>query len=166
MRSGYGLFPGELAERVANLKGAHDFGSGNFVQHLLDRALEKGLYDAHVKKLCRNYRKKLDAMTSALDREMPAGVSRTDPRGGLYVWLTLPETMASGPDSKLFKLALEKGVIYVPGEFCFAECPDGKRPRHCVRLSFGVGSAERIAEGVQRLAHAVKECMAVLPKER
>ena len=159
LRTGYGLFPAELARQVEFLKGAHDFGSGNFAQHLFEILLEKGLYDRHVKALRESYRTRRDVMLDALDGGMPEGVTRTHPHGGLYVWLTLPEGTETGPDSTLFKAALEKGVMYVPGEFCFVASPDCAIPRNCLRLSFGVGSVEKIAEGVERLAQAVRECL-------
>ncbi len=159
LKTGWGLFPAELAAAVENLKGAHDFGSNNFSQHLLDRVLEKGIYDRHVRRLRRAYGGKIRAMTETLDGEMPAGVSRTDPKGGLYVWVTLPDGADTGPESPLFAAALERGVTYVPGEFCFARCPGVEVPKNCMRLSFGVGNADRIREGCRRLAGAVKECL-------
>ena len=155
----YGLFPAELARQVEFLKGAHDFGSANFAQHLFEILLEKGLYDRHVKGLRESYRTRRDVMLDALDEGMPEGVTRTHPHGGLYVWLTLPEGTETGPDSTLFKAALEKGVMYVPGEFCFVASPDCAIPRNCLRLSFGVGSVEKISEGVERLAQVVRECL-------
>ena len=159
LKTGYGLFPPGLATQVAYVKGAHDFGSSNFTQHLFDTVLEMGLFDSHAKQLRESYRKRRDVMVSALDKKMPEGVGRTHPHGGLYVWLTLPEGMPTGPDSRLFKSVLEKGMIYVPGEFCFAADPDRETPPNCIRLSFGVGTLEKIAEGVTRLAEAVKECL-------
>jgi len=163
LRTGYGLFPSELAAQVEYLKGAHDFGSANFAQHLYVRILDKGLYDRHVKVLCERYRTRRDVMLEALGKGMPTGVSWTRPHGGLYVWLTLPGSIGTGPDSKLFRAALDRGVAYIPGELCFADCPGGDVPRNCLRLSFGVGTIEKIAEGVRRLAEAVKGCLRDVP---
>jgi len=159
LKTGYGLFPSELASQVAYLKGAHDFGSSNFTQHLLDTVLEMGLFDQHAERLRKSYRRRRDVMVDALDEQMPEGVQRTHPHGGLYVWLTLPEEVPTGPGSKLFASALERGMIYVPGEFCFAADPGREIPTNCIRLSFGVGTLDKIAEGVARLAEAVRECL-------
>lgn len=159
LRTGYGLFPPELASQVEHLKGAHDFGSANFAQHLFDRILAGGLYDRHAAHLRESYRKRRDVMVDVLDAEMPEGVVRTHPHGGLYVWLTLPGEMDSSPGSELMATALEKGVLYVPGEFSFATGPNCVIPRNCIRLTFSVGTLERIAEGTRRLAEAVKECL-------
>ncbi len=159
LRTGYGLFPAELAKQVEHLKGAHDFGTANFAQHVLEIVLKRGLYDRHVKVLRESYRTRRDVMLKALDGGMPEGVSRTHPGGGLYVWLTLPDGTETGPDSKLFRTALQKGMMYVPGEFCFAAWSDRAIPRNCLRLSFGVGTLEKISEGVERLSQAVRECL-------
>ena len=159
LKTGYGLFPPDVAAKVEHLKGAHDFGSNNFTQHLLDRLLADGSYDRHVRRLRAGYRRKLLATTEAIDRWRPPGVRRTDPTGGLYVWLTLPEGVDAGPGSPLFHAALRRHVIYVPGEFCFAPGSDGPVPANSIRLSFGVGNVARIREGVRRLAEAVKECL-------
>ncbi len=159
LKTGFGLFPGDVAAKVEHLKGAHDFGSNNFTQHLLDRLLADGSYDRHLRTLRAGYRKKLAATTEAIDRWMPAGVRRTHPTGGLYVWVTLPEGLDAGPGSRLFRAALERQVIYVPGEFCFAPGADGQAPSNCMRLSFGVGDVARVREGVRRLAEAVRECL-------
>jgi len=160
LKTGYGLFPKTLAEHVVNLKGAHDFGSGNFAQHVLERVLRGGRYDRHVERLRRSYRRRRDVMVQTLDETMPAGVVRTDPQGGLYVWLTLPEGVETGSDAPLFEASLARGMLYVPGEFCFAATSaGGEVPRNCLRLSFGVGALDAIAEGVKRLAAAVREVM-------
>ncbi|HUV39214.1 MAG TPA: PLP-dependent aminotransferase family protein [Planctomycetota bacterium] len=156
LKTGYGLFPKRLGEQVANLKGAHDFGSSNLTQHLCCEIMRRGLDARHAAGLRESYRGRRDAMLATIDETMPGGVRRTDPHGGLYVWLTLPEGIATGPESSLFRRALDRGVIYVPGEFCFAPCAGREIPTNCMRLSFGVGSLEKIAEGVRRLAEAVR----------
>jgi 2-aminoadipate transaminase len=159
MKLGYGLFGRELAGRVEQLKGAHDFGSSNLVQHLAHRVLEMGLYGKHVAQLRESYRRRRDATVAALEREMPDGVRWVHPAGGLYVWLTLPESVETGPTSTLFETSVSKGMLYVPGEFCFPEDPAVATPHHYIRLSFGVGSIDRIVEGVTRLGEAVRACL-------
>jgi 2-aminoadipate transaminase len=46
--------------------------------------------------------------------------------------------------------------MYVPGELSYpSDMPD--RPRHQMRLSFGVQSPEGIREGMKKLANAVRK---------
>ena len=73
------------------------------------------------------------------------------------MYLTLPERMDTGPDGPLFEAALAEGVVYVPGEYCYGPDPRREPPRNHMRLTFGTVGAEAIAEGVVRLARAIRK---------
>ena len=73
----------------------------------------------------------------------------------MFVWLTLPEEMATSPDSPLLKAALKEGVAYIPGEFGHVSEERGV-PRNEARLSFGDASPDQIREGVRRLRRAAE----------
>ena len=105
----------------------------------------------------RAYRAKCDAMLGAIDEFMPDSVKATRPLGGLYVWLTLPEGVATGADSALFETALRDGVLYVPGEFFYPGDEETPAETNHLRLSFSVGAPERIREGIKRLAAAIRK---------
>ena len=164
LRTGYAILPDELVEPVLNQKGNQDFGSSNFAQNVLLRAMRSGTYDEHVKVLRRRYRCKRDAMLEALDEHLgdfePESTSWTRPGGGLYVWLTLPEWMDTGREAELFAAAAKQGMMYVPGEFCFGPDPRRQVPRNHVRLTFGTVDVTAIQEGVARLARAIKQVAA------
>ncbi len=165
LKTGYGLLPAALVEPVIHLKGSHDFGSANFCQHLLLGALREGHYARHVARLCRHYARKRDAMLQALQAELgPLGgtVRWTSPTGGLYVYLYLPAWLDTGRGGPLFERALAEGVLYVPGAYCYGPDPTQPVPRNEIRLSFGVADVPAIAEGVARLARAVR---AILPTQ-
>ena len=99
------------------------------------------------------YGKRRNAMVAALEAEMPAGVTVTHPRGGLFLWVEMPE----GIDSRaLLRVSLERGVAFVPGESFF---PNTQR-KNTMRLNFSNMPEERIVEGVRRLAAAVREMLA------
>lgn len=156
LKSGYGILPRDLMDPVLRIKGNHDFGSNNLTQHLLDRMLETGAYAQQVDVLCGVYRHKREVVLQALAAELGhAGVAWTHPAGGLYVWLTFPRSVDTGPDGPLMKAALHEGVLYVPGQFCYL--PEERKPIPTweARLSFGVVSEEQLVEGVRRLARAV-----------
>lgn len=163
LRVGFGIVPPVLHKALCARKGNEDFGSANFNQHLLANVLESELYAAHVEQVCAAYRVKRDAMLEAAEEHFGGipGVSWVRPHGGLYVWMSLPETVQTGFDSPLFREAVhQQGVMYVPGELCFAG-PVEERPRQHMRLSFGVQTPEGIREGMQRLARAVKRVLQV-----
>jgi 2-aminoadipate transaminase len=159
LKTGYGFLPRELMQPLLRLKGNHDFGSNNFTQHLLDRLLATGAYDRHLAHLCRVYRRKRDLLLTTLDREFGGWpeVCWTRPEGGLYVWLTFPSEVDTGPDSALMRAALREGVLYVPGQFCYINGENAPLPRSGARLSFGVAHPEHLEEAVRRLARAAHE---------
>ncbi len=161
LRVGFGVLPKELVRPVCDRKGNEDFGSAHFNQHLLATVLETGLYQPHVEEVRRAYTLKRNAMLAAADRYFAGlpGVSWVHPEGGLYVWMTLPPEIETGFDSDLFRAATqEHGVMYVPGELAYAGTLS-ERPRHQMRLSFGVQTPEGVDDGMRRLAAAVAQQM-------
>ena len=89
------------------------------------------------------------------------GLSWTHPHGGLYVWLTLPQSVDTSRESAMFQKCLDAGVLYVPGYYCHQPDPEtGHVPRHHLRLSFGVVPIEKVDEGIRRLASVVSELLA------
>jgi 2-aminoadipate transaminase len=153
LKVGYGVcdHDGWLAAML-HVKGHHDFGTGNFAQALLERALRDGAYDAQLAVLRRAYREKRDALHAALE----AGGLRSRgwrwrvPEGGLYLWLQGPPELDTGGDSDFCRVCLREGVLYVPGALCHGDNP----PKNTVRLSFGVLSAERLGEAGARFCLA------------
>lgn len=160
IRVGWGVLPPALIEPVLDQKGNINFGSPNFSQHLMASVLELGLFDDHVARLQESYRIKLDAMLTAADDFLAplSGVSWVRPQGGLYVWLQLPDGIDAGPDGTLFERALEEGMLYVPGQYCYPREGISAR-RNMIRLSFGVQSPARIRQGMEALARAVARVM-------
>jgi 2-aminoadipate transaminase len=161
IKIGYGVLPQGLVEPILSLKGNHDFGSANFNQQVLERTLASGDYDQHVSRLREIYGRKRDVFLEALDRSLkPFGpdVRWTRPKGGLFVWLTVPEELDTGFNGPFFPRCLEEGVIYVPGEYAFAPEP-GPIPRNHVRLTFGVPCESELVEGARRLGRALRGCL-------
>jgi 2-aminoadipate transaminase len=158
LKTGYGVLPESLVKPILNLKGNHDFGSSHFAQEVLERAMADGSYEAQIALLAATYRGKRDVMLAALDEHLgPFGVdvSWTRPKGGLYVWLTLPEGIDTGRDGTFFGRCVQEGVLYVPGEFAYPDGP-GPVPKNTARLSYGVASEPALREGIRRLAAALR----------
>lgn len=161
LRVGFGVVPKSLLDSLCDRKGNEDFGSAHFNQHLIATVFEQGAYRSHVEKVRASYRTKRDAMLAAADKyfsDLP-GVQWVRPHGGLYVWMTLPESVETGFESALFRHAASvEGVMYVPGEICYGG-PEASRARNQMRLSFGVAAPPVIDEGMRRLATAVRAVM-------
>ncbi|CAK9067828.1 Aromatic-amino-acid aminotransferase 1 (ARAT-I) (AROAT) [Durusdinium trenchii] len=156
IRVGFGILPPDLVAPCGAQKGNIDFGAPNFTQCVLAEVFNLGLFEEHLGNLRRGYEAKLNAMVEACDEHLAPldGVSFTRPGGGLYVWLTLPHEVNTSAASPLFERAMDEGMIYVPGEYCYAV--EGAPIAHNqIRLSFGVQSQKRIREGIAALARAV-----------
>ncbi|WP_235963753.1 aminotransferase-like domain-containing protein [Tautonia rosea] len=159
LKTGFGILPEALLDSVLNLKGDHDFGSNNFAQNVLEQVIADGSYDAQVAWLREVYRSKCEVLLGALEEHLGGveGVSWTTPKGGLYIWLTVPEWLDTGKDGPLFSKALEHEVLYVPGSYAFPDEP-GPVPTNHARLCFGVPNEEQLREGARRLAEALAAC--------
>ncbi len=165
LRVGWGLLPPALLDPVLSLKGHHDFGSPNFNQMVMATILEEGWLEEHVARLRSIYRRKLEATLKAVEGMLRpvVAVEYVPPRGGLYVWLQLPEEWDTGVEGPLFQSAVEEGVVYVPGEYCFPE--EGEPPRRCcLRVSFAMPDDVSLEKGMARLARAITRCGNTAPR--
>lgn len=156
-RIGFGCLPPELRAVVTRLKGNHDFGSANLLQHLLARALASGRYDEHLPVIRQRYAAKATTMVEALQRHFPPAVRWRAPAGGLYVWARCPSAVRTGRRTELFRAALARKVLYVPGELCYAEDLTRPTPNCEMRLSFGGAAMADIPEGIRRLGEVLQQ---------
>jgi len=157
LRVGWAVLPESLLDPLLGIKGYLDFGAPNFAQQLAAGVLSSGRLEPHLSKLRHQYLLKRDAMLDALEEHMSGfpGVHWETPNGGLYVWLHLPNGMTAGPEGVLLHHALEEGVLYVPGQYCFPK-EGAAAEENTIRLSFGVQSAERIEAGIAALGRALR----------
>lgn len=158
LRVGIGILPPQLVGPVTDIKSNEDFGSSHFNQCVVAHVLKSGDYRSHVNSLHEAYRIKRDAMLAAADEffsDIPR-VTWLQPEGGLYVWMSLPQSISTSFDSPLFRQATDVNkVMYVPGQL-FYPSSWTERPDHQMRLSYGVLNAEQIHDGMKRLSEAVK----------
>ena len=157
VRVGFGILPEPLFTAVLHIKGNHDFGTANLLQHLLSRALADVTYDRQVAKARRNYARKARVMQAALAKYFPANVEIWEAGGGLYFWARLPKNISAGVNSKIFQAALKQDVLYVPGELCYADDSARRKPANEMRLSFGNASEANIREGIRRLGAVLRK---------
>jgi len=159
LRVGFGFLPEPIRTAVIHVKGNQDFGTSNLLQHLLAQAIESGRYDRQVQRLRRRYAEKAAWTADALRRHFPESITWAEPDGGMYFWARLPGRLRSGPDSKLFRRAIEADVLYVPGALCYAPDPTRRRPDRELRLSFGNATRQEIETGIRRLGRVVERAL-------
>ncbi len=149
-RVGWAVAPHGVREKLVLAAEAAVLCPPVFSQLAVSTYLATEPWQEQIKKYRELYRERRDAMLSALEDMMPPSVTWTKPKGGFYVWLTLPE----GLDSKaMLPRAVTARVAYVPGTAFFA---DGFGSAS-LRLSYCYPTPERIREGIRRLAGVLEE---------
>ncbi len=149
LRVGWALAPRGVREKLILASEAGVLCPPNFTQFAVADYLSSQPWQDQVKAFRELYRERRDAMLGALTQLMPS-CTWTVPKGGFYVWATLPE----GLDAKeMLPRAVAGRVAFVPGSAFFA---DGTGHQH-MRLSYCYPTPERIREGIRRLALVLEE---------
>ena len=141
-------FP-EIIDKFVKAKQATDLCTSPFVQKIAAKYMEKGYFETNLKKTIKLYKEKKDIMMKAFEKYMPEGVTWTNPEGGLFLFITLPDYMDS---DILFKKAIEKKVAFVVGHAFY--CND--KGRNTMRINFSYVPKELSDIGVKRLAEVIK----------
>jgi 2-aminoadipate transaminase len=141
----------ELREKIVTAKQGADLHSSTYAQHVFhEYVADESRLDAHVRRIRTTYHARRDAMLAALAREMPAHVRWNAPQGGMFLWATVGEGIDT---EELFQVAVSDGVVFVPGRPFHPNRDAGDG----MRLNFSAMSEEKIAEGIARLARAVRQ---------
>ena len=139
----------ELYKRLEVAKQASDLHTSTLIQHLAVRYYRDNDTNKHVTDIALQYKKQKDAMVAAIEKYLGSSVSHTNPEGGMFLWATFPEHIDT---AKLFPLAIEEGVAFVPGESFFS----GEAAKNTMRINYTNSTLEQIDEGMQRLARAIE----------
>ena len=159
LRLGWIVAPPDVISKLVQLKQGADLHSSTFVQMVAHEVARDNFLDEHVKLIRRVYRERRDVMLEALTQYFPPEVTWTRPKGGLFLWVTLPE----GADAqKLFEAAVRENVAFVPGDCFYAPNGHPEEGRRHMRLNFSAPSPDQIREGIQRLSVAVKQQLETL----
>ena len=153
LRLGWLIAAPEHIQRCVNCGTSQMGGGANpFTAHVVAEYCRAGYLEPQIARLRQVYRRRRDVTLAALERYMSPGVSWTRPRGGFFVWLTLPEGVSVRP---LQEAARQREVLFVPGTGFFV----GGGGERNLRLAFSFVPPEEIERGVAVLAQAVGEIM-------
>jgi len=154
LRVGWLIAPPELLSRATMCKQFSDAHTSTFAQATAAQYLKSGRMPATLDKVRQVYAQRAKAMGEALSRELGAAVRFTQPQGGLFFWAYLTGAGGAPSDGQLLaKLAIDKGVAFVPGAPFYADRPDNSS----LRLSFATADEAKIRDGMGRLGQAVRE---------
>lgn len=146
LRIGFLVASGPVFKHLVTAKYVNDLSTSDLLQKALREFITVGKYHTHLRRVSQIYRERRDAMLTALSRDFPQA-SWIYPKGGGFIWLTLPDDLSS---DAFFAYAAAEGVTYVPGSFFYP----AQRPQTTLRLNYAIAEPDEIEEGVRRLKTA------------
>ncbi|HEY5485258.1 MAG TPA: PLP-dependent aminotransferase family protein [Candidatus Cryosericum sp.] len=152
LRLGWIVAREDIMNKIIVGKQAADLCSPAMTQYIAYEFVSRGWLDDYVNVVRREYPKKKNAMISALEQYFPVGSSWTDPQGGLFVWVKVPEHIDT---AAMFREAINAKVAYVVGIAFYPHRDDNCH----MRLNFSAVDPEHITEGVHRLGDLLKSKM-------
>ena len=149
-RLGWIVAPEWIMGSLNIAKQAADLHTNYFSQQVMLQYLKDNCIDEHIAKITAFYANQKQAMIDAIEKYMPENIHVAPSEGGMFLWITLPEHIAS---MELFDESIKNKVAFVPGDPFYVN--DVKR--NTMRLSFVTASKEEIEEGIKRLADCINK---------
>ena len=142
----------EIIDKFNLIKQGADLQSSTISQMEIVKFMEMYDLEKHIDKIKEVYKKRKDLMLAEMEKEFPASVTYTNPKGGLFVWVTLPEGIDAADISEK---ALDEKVAFIIGDAFY---PNGGGKNH-FRMNFSNMDEERIVEGVRRLGKVLRDTL-------
>jgi len=147
LRVGWAVAPHAIREKLILANESAVLSPSAFTQNVITSYFSGTDWRGQIDTFRGIYRERKEALVSSLSEHLP-DLTWTNPTGGFYVWLTLPQHL----DSKaMLPRAVKELVAYTPGTAFFAN-GDG---RHNIRLSFCYPTPDAIRLGVRRLTKVI-----------
>lgn len=122
-------------------------GLNPFTSSIVQSILELGWQWEHLNKLKHVYHQRAMALSEALRKYFPPSFSFSQPEGGFFIWLQLPDDMDA---SKLLVAAQANKTAFLPGVTFSSQ----QGYHNYLRLSFSYYEEAMLQEGVRRLAQS------------
>lgn len=149
LRVGWALAPHGVREKLVLASEAAVLCPSNYSQLTVSEYLATEPWQEQIKDFRELYRERRDALLDSMSQLMPAGTTWTVPQGGFFSWVTLPPGIDT---TAMLPRAVSGLVAYVPGTGFYV---DGQG-HDSMRLSYCFPPADRIREGVRRLAGIIE----------
>lgn len=150
LRIGFIVADGPVNESLLNFKRLSDLATSTLIQRALDAYMTVGRYQTYLHRSSQVFRTRRDAMVSAIKKYLPKNISFEVPKGGLFIWLQLPQSIST---NELLPIACKEGMAFAPGNSFFI---DGVSGEDWLRLNFASQPVDDIEEGIKRLGRALQ----------
>lgn len=151
LRTGWLVADPEILRKLVIAKQSADVCTNVLSQRIAHEYIIQGHIGPQIEKIKKIYGRKLEIMLKGLEEYAPSEIKWVKPQGGMFLWVTLPETIDS---SDLLAKALKKRVAFVTGKAFYADPRDGK---NAMRLNFTYPSDDTITEGLKRLGSVMNQ---------
>jgi len=148
LRVGYLYAQPELVNRLTQLKQITDLHSNSLSQRIVYQFCERGWLNPQIEAQNRVYSSRRKALLAALAENLTGVAKWTEPEGGMFVLLSLPDSFNT---KNLLVKAMERGVVYVPAESFY---PNGGG-ESALRLNFVSATEEAIQRGIVVLTEVI-----------
>lgn len=139
-RLGYMVVPEDIRKKAADAKVASDISTSGLMQRILCKYIENGILEKHIAYLRKEFGIRYLEMVRAVKKCL-RGARLFEPKGGLNLWIRLPEGVRS---HELYERCKEKKVVFSPGTFYYND----ERGQSYIRLSFAAADIEKIWKGM------------------
>jgi len=150
LRVGWAIAPSALIEKLTEAKQLSDLHTDQLSQAVLLRFAESGRLENHRAHMLEAGRERLQAARAACEKYLPSGAEFTRPRGGMNLWVRLPQPLDAG---ELLQRAEREGVTYLPGRY-FAV---SRTESSALRISFAGLAPDQIGAGIAILGRIFRE---------
>lgn len=152
MRLGYLVGPPGFIAEARALRSMMLKHPPGHIQRTVAYFLAEGHYDALINRMRNAFRRRRQMMEEAI-RDHGLTMAGQGGYGGSSFWMAAPAGVDTGAVARALR---SEGVLIEPGRNFFApDTPDGA-PRHFYRLAYSSIQPARIAEGIARVARALK----------
>jgi len=149
LRTGWAMGDSRIIQAMAKAKQAVDLHSSSLDQQALYQLLRLFDLDAHLTRIRDNYRQRMQLMHTMLIGHGLTQLQWEIPKGGMFLWVRLPEGIDA---EQLLKLAVQEGVAFVPGAPFYAGTPE----KNTLRMNFTFADGETMKQGIERFARSLQ----------
>ncbi|XP_045597374.1 kynurenine/alpha-aminoadipate aminotransferase, mitochondrial isoform X2 [Procambarus clarkii] len=155
LRVGYVTGPAPLVERLNVHMQARVICGPMLSQVVMSELLKEWGEDGlkkHIADLRTFYCDKRNAIIKAAEMHLSGLCEWTVPKGGIFLWLKVPELEDTGP--MLIQRAIKKDIALVPGKDFVV---DSSKPCQYMRAAFSCATADEMMKGMENLAKLLRE---------
>lgn len=106
------IVPGRFIDKVSQFKALFNISAASPTQLAIAEFLANGGYDQYLRRLGKIYARQVALVRDAVIRNFPVGTRVSNPTGGFFLWVELPE---GNNAYRLYEMALREGISVAPG---------------------------------------------------